>query len=180
MFMRELAILGLHRCNEGESPIVVLEADPQTRLHMTLTPEEAHRIESEWHAATHSRGCCCSTGSIYSLVQWLCGRTGVSLASIDLDARDRTMVVASVRVVAGPQETSVPCQPADALALAIRLRIPVLATETLLGILERRAVETGPGPLPDDAEAAPWLKSVTPEQFEARGTRRRRSRRHLQ
>ncbi len=168
MVMKEITITGLYRCNKGTQPVLVLETAPETELHIILTSEEAHRIASEWQASNCSSACPCSTKSIYSLVQWLCGQTGVSLSSIVLDASGDNLVVASVRSRAGSLEAAAPCQPADALALAIRLRMPVFATETLIQILERKAIETMSGPLPGDAEAVPWLTSVTPEEFAAR------------
>jgi bifunctional DNase/RNase len=166
--MKEITITGVHRCSEGERPVLVLETGPETELQIILTPDEAHRIASEWQASMPSSTCPCSRKSIYSLVQWLCWRTGISLSSIVLDASGDDLVVASVRAHGGSAEASAPCQPADALALAIRLRLPVFATETLLQILERKAIETKSSALPGDAEALPWLRSVKPRDFSAR------------
>jgi bifunctional DNase/RNase len=171
MAMKEITITGFHRCSKGERPVLVMETGPETELHLILTSEEAHRIASEWQNSIGSSACPCSRKSIYSLVQWLCIRTGIAPSSIVLDASEDDLVVASVRARAGTLEVFAPCQPADALALAIRLRLPVFATETLLQILERRAIDTESGPLPGDAEAAPWLRSVTPEQFAGRRLR---------
>jgi hypothetical protein len=89
----------------------------------------------------------------------------VGIASIILSPSGDNRLAASVQVRIGPNETSVPCHTADALALAIRLRVPVFATAALAQILDRKGTDSGKIPLPDDAEATPWLDRVKPDDF---------------
>lgn len=89
----------------------------------------------------------------------------VGIGSIVLDALGDDLLSASVQVRSGAEEASVPCHTADALALAIRLQTPVFATDSLDRILEQKGTEVGTVPLPDDAEATPWLDRVKPEDF---------------
>lgn len=165
MAMKELHIKGLDRCMKAEGAALILESAGGHALHVILTPEEAHRISHELQIGEGLPRCPCFRSSIYSLITCVISCTDVGIGSIVLDALGDDLLSASVQIRSGAEETSVPCHTADALALAIRLQAPIFATDSLDRILEQKGTEVGTVPLPDDAEATPWLERVKPDDF---------------
>jgi bifunctional DNase/RNase len=162
---KELRIKGLDRCMKAEGAILVLESAGGNELHVILTHEEAHRIAHELQAREGPPRCPCFRRSIYSLITCVCSHANVRIGSIVLDESAHELLSASVQVRIGAGETSVPCHTADALALAIRFRAPIFASDSLDRLLDRKGGEARQSSLPDDAEAAPWLDRVTPDDF---------------
>lgn len=166
MAMRQITIKGLHGClREDDRSALVLELGEGEELHVILTVEETHRIAHELRIEGELPACPCFRNSVCSLVAFIVSHGDVGIASIVLSPSGDNRLAASVQVRTGLIETSVPCRTADALALAIRLRVPVFATAALAQILERKGTDGGKVPLPDDAEATPWLDRVKPDDF---------------
>lgn len=165
MTMKEMSIKGIHRCDKARRTALVLDSSAGWKLWIALTREEAHRIASELRVESNHPACRCHTHSLYALIKGLLSPSSISIASVILDASGGDMVVATVRIRVGALDTSAPCHTADALALAIRLHAPVFATETLVKLVEAKGAKGRQGSLPTDAEAAPWLDTVKPEDF---------------
>jgi bifunctional DNase/RNase len=160
-----MKIRGLDQCVKAEGSALVLEFGEGEELHVILTVEETHRIAHELQIEDEFPTCPCFRNSVCSLVAFMVSHGDVGIASIVLSPSGDNRLAASVQVRTGPVETSVPCRTADALALAIRLRVPVFATATLAQIIEREGTCGGKDPLPDEGEAAPWLDGVKPDDF---------------
>jgi len=163
--MRLMKIRGLDQCVKAEGSALVLESSGGNELHVILTPEEAHRIAHELQLQGELPACPCFRNSLCSLVATMISLGDVGIGSIVLDAPGHNLLSASVQVRSSTEETSVPCHTADALALAIRFRAPIFATESLDQLLEWKGNETARSPLPDDAEATPWLDMGKPDDF---------------
>lgn len=98
---------------------------------------------------------------IYSLVLDMLGRLGsVITRTVVIDGGDG--VAGSVVLCRGEEEITLPCHPADALALALRTRAPILATDEALA----HACPAHPASPAGLAEAAPWVRDIRPEDFE--------------
>lgn len=165
MAMKEMSIKGIHRCGKARRTALILDSSAGWKLWIALTREEAHRIANELRVEGEHPACRCHTNSLYALIEGLLSPSGISIASVILDASGGDMVVATVLMWAGALCRSAPCHTADALALAIRLHAPVFATETLVKLVEAKGAGGRQDPLPTDAEAAPWLDTVKPEDF---------------
>lgn len=163
--MKEMRIKGIHRCGKARQTALILDSSAGWKLWIALTREEAHRIASELRVEGDHPACRCHTNSLYALIEGLLPPSGMSIVSVILDASEGDMVVATVKIRAGTLDASTPCHTADALALAIRLHAPVFATETLVKLVEAKGAKGRQDPLPTDAEAAPWLDTVKPEDF---------------
>lgn len=165
MAMKEMSIKGIHRCDKARRTALILDSSAGWKLWIALTREEAHRIASELRIEGDHPACRCRTNSLYAFIEGLLSPSGISIASVILDASGGDMVAATVKIRAGTLDTSAPCHTADALALAIRLHAPVFATETLVKLVEAKGAKGRQDPLPTDAEAAPWLDRVKPCDF---------------
>lgn len=165
MAMKEMSIKGIHRCDKARRTALILDSSTGWKLWIALTCEEAHRIASELRVEGDHPACRCYTNSLYALIEGLLSLSGILITSVILDASGGDMVVATVKMRTGALDTSAPCHTADALALAIRLHAPVFATETLVKLIEAKGAESRQESLPTDAETAPWLDGVKPEDF---------------
>lgn len=165
MSLRRMSIQGLHRCGKACRTALILDSSAGWKLWIALTREEAHRIASELRIESDHPACRCHTNSLYALIEGLLSPGGIGITSIILDASRGDMVVATVKMRAGALDTAATCHTADALALAIRLRVPVFATETLAKLVKAKAAGRRQDPLPADAETASWLDRVKPTDF---------------
>ena len=165
MTMRQMTIRGLDQCVKAEGSALVLEFGDAQELHVILTAEESHRIAHELRIEGEPPACPCFRNSLCSLVAIMVSLGDVTIDSIVLRPSGDDRLAASVQVRTGHRDTSVPCHTADALAVAIRLRVPIFATDSLGRLLEQKGAEIGRLPLPDDAEATPWLDRVKPDDF---------------
>ncbi|MBZ0160013.1 MAG: DUF151 domain-containing protein [bacterium] len=165
MAMKEMSIKGIHRCGKARRTALILDSSAGWKLWIALTREEAHRIASELKTEGNHPACRCYTNSLYALIEGLLSPSGIGITSVILDASGGDMVVATVKMRVGALDTAETCHTADALALAIRLRVPVFATETLARLVEAKGARSRQDPLPTDAEAAPWLDRIKPTDF---------------
>ncbi|MBI2882822.1 MAG: bifunctional nuclease family protein [Candidatus Methylomirabilis oxyfera] len=165
MAMKEMSIKGIHRCRKACKTALVLDSSAGWKLWIALTREEAHRIASELRVEGEHPACRCRTNSLYALIEGLLSPVGITIASVILDASGGDMVVATVKMRAGALDTAAACHTADALALAIRLRVPVFATETLVKLVEAKGAKGRQDPVPAEGETASWLDRVTPIDF---------------
>lgn len=165
MTLRQVSIQGLHRCRKRCKTTLVLDSSAGWKLWIALTREEAHRIASELQIESNHPACRCKTNSLYAFIEGLLSPSGIRITSVILDASGDDMVVATVTMRGGTLDRAAACHTADALALAIRLRVPVFATETLARLVEAKEAGRRQDPLPADAEAALWLDRVKPTDF---------------
>lgn len=165
MPLREMSIQGLHRCRKRCKTALVLDSSVGWKLWIALTREETHRIASELRIESNHPACRCYTNSLYALIEGLLSPGGIWITSVILDAAGDDMVVATVKMRAGVIDTAAACHTADALALAIRLRVPIFATETLAKLVEAKNAGRRQDPLPADADTASWLDRIKPADF---------------
>jgi len=78
-----------------------------------------------------------------------------------------------VYVRSGGDELGVPCYPPDALALALRAKVPIYATADALTHAQRVApsVDAGGGVADTRREVTRWLERVRPTDFSSRAGR---------
>ncbi|VUZ83722.1 hypothetical protein MELA_00075 [Candidatus Methylomirabilis lanthanidiphila] len=165
MSLRQMSIQGLHRCRKACKTALILDSSAGWKLWIALTREEAHRIASELQIESNRPACRCHANSLYALIEGLLSPGGIGITSVILDASGGDMVVATVKMQTGALDTAATCHTADALALAIRLRVPVFATETLAKLVEAKDAGRRQDPLPADAETASWLDKIKPADF---------------
>lgn len=165
MSLRQMSIQRLHRCKKACKTVLVLNSSAGWKLWIALTREEAHRIASELKIEGNHPACRCYTNSLCALIEGLLSPGGIWITSVILDASGGDVVVATVKIRAGALDTTAACHTADALALAIRLRVPVFATEMLVKLVEAKGAKGGQDPLPTDAETASWLDRLKPADF---------------
>lgn len=165
MSLRRMSIQGLHRCGKACRTALILDSSAGWKLWIALTREEAHRIASELRIENDHPACRCHTNSLYAFIEGLLSPGGIGITSVILDASGNNMIVATVKMRTGALDTAAMCHTADALALAIRLRVPVFATETLAKLVEAKDAGRRQDPLPADAVTASWLDRVKPTDF---------------
>jgi len=165
MSLKQMSIQGLHRSRKACRTALILDSSAGWKLRIALTREEAHRIASELQIESDHLACRCHTNSLYALIEGLLSPGGIWITSVILDASGGDMVMATVKMRVGSLDTAATCHTADALALAIRLRIPVFATEMLARLVEAKSAGYRQDPLPADAETAAWLGRIKPTDF---------------
>jgi bifunctional DNase/RNase len=145
-------VIDLCSCPPAESPMVLLEDERSTRwLAFHLPMNEANRLARVLGRA-HGHV------PIFDLAEGLVGQLGASLvrAEVHGDERGVRAILVYRRAEA---ELTFDCHPGDALALAIRAAVPIVAAETALAHacpvnaeLRKHAVRR-------------WLAAVSPADF---------------
>jgi bifunctional DNase/RNase len=157
----ELHVVQLGTCRRTGQPSVVLEDAEHTRwLAFYLPPSEANRLSRCLGSGP------CSCAPIYDLVDQLVAGLEARVARVELDCDDAG-VSASLVLERQGSPASLGCHPADAMALAIRARAPIVATAAAMArarpVVELLRGEGAAGPDPDGL--ARWLASVSPSDF---------------
>ncbi|MBI4609013.1 MAG: bifunctional nuclease family protein [Candidatus Rokubacteria bacterium] len=138
--------------------IVVLEdMERHIKLAFSTDPHEAHRLAREMG---HAR---CSCNPVYDFMQSLLGAFRATISHVVLDDMGSKGIGALVCLRQGDVGLTLSCYPPDALALALRTKVPIYATEAVLARAEARSA---PGTLPaGPAEVTGWLEQVKPDDF---------------
>ena len=138
--------------------VVVLEdLEQRFRLAFSTDPHEAHRLARE---LGHAR---CACNPIYDFIQSLLHTFQASMTRVVLDDTGSKGIHALVHLQSAEGKMTLSCYPPDALALALRAKVPIYATAEALVHAEPLSA---PGTLPSaPAQVSQWLERVKPEDF---------------
>lgn len=101
----------------------------------------------------------CACNPIYDFIQALLDSVQAGLLRIVLDDVEGVGIGAFLYVRQGDAERPLTCYPPDAVALALRMRVPIYATDAALRHAQPISPSLAPG------EMADWLERVRPEDF---------------
>ena len=145
----------LARCPAHGHTVVVLDATGRRRRRAFYAdPQEAQRLARQ--LAHGPRAC----HPVLDFIRALLAVWRAVPARVVLDDVAGQGLGAMVCLRQGGREVAVPCYPPDALALALRVGVPIYATEAALAHGDR----AGP-PEPDGEDLAGWLDRLRPEDF---------------
>jgi bifunctional DNase/RNase len=143
----------VRRSASGDEVMVVLQTASGDRYLGFLVPlNEANRLAR----VLGMSGCRCAP--IYELLLGLSMAVDTPVRHAVLDGCSEGIGATLVFRRAG-EDLTIECHPADALAIAVRTRVPVYATAAAL------AMACPARPNPEDATTR-WLESVRPSDFE--------------
>ena len=154
--MTELRVVDLCTCRQTSRPMVLLEnVDRSCWLSFYLPRNEANRL------ARVLGKTCCGAVPIFDLLGEIAQAGGLELVRAEIDGDQQGVSAALVVRHAGHELTMV-CHPADALALALRANVPILASDAALAHA-----------CPADQELRAhtvrrWLDGVSPADFDDR------------
>lgn len=139
--MIEMVVRGVERCSRSGQPVAVLEARAAAlypRIALTVTPGEAHALVHELRHQDTLR-----TQAFALLARVLTNLHG-RLAAVEIrPARDR-LATALLRLECPTGRSRVPVEVGQAIGLAVRLKIPLLASRSLLRLLSAGAASPEP------------------------------------
>jgi hypothetical protein len=154
--MTQMRIQELTSCRQHQRALVVLEDVGGTRrITFYADPNETRRLAQAM--ARGPRAC----HPVYDFIRALVERLGATPVRVVLEDVDGQGIGARVCVRQGASEVLVTCYPPDALALALRERLPIYATAEALEhaeLLSPAAAE------PEDISE--WLGRIRPHDFE--------------
>jgi uncharacterized protein len=120
--MTEMRIVDLCTCRQTSKPMVLLEDVDRSRwLSFYLPMNEANRL------ARVLGKTCCANVPIFDLVGEMVQAGGLEVVRAEIDGDDRG-VSATLVVRREGRDLAMVCHPADALALALRAKAPILAS----------------------------------------------------
>jgi len=124
--MTEMRVVDLCTCRQTARPMVLLEDVDRSRwLSFYLPMNEANRL------ARVLGKTCCARVPIFDLIGEIAEAGGLELVRAEIDG-DHQGVNASLVVRRDGRDVAMVCHPADALALALRARVPILASDAAL------------------------------------------------
>jgi bifunctional DNase/RNase len=142
-----MRIAGLSTCSRF-GQVVLEDPDGMVRLHIRLRPIMAHWLAHEL------KECQCPALSMYRLFQELLTKFDGTLRLSIIDAaEDQTPLGLMVICRQNGEEIHQFCHPADAIAMAARLHVPLYATS--------RALKRGSW-----KNIQPWLETIKPQDFQ--------------
>jgi bifunctional DNase/RNase len=148
-----MVVKAVRRSASGDEVMVVLQTASGDRyLGFLVPPNEASRLAR----VLGMGGCPCAP--IFELLLGLAHAVGTPVRRAVLDGCPEGIGATLVFRRDGGDLT-LPCHPADALALAVRARAPVYATAAALAL----SCPAPPGPV--DEATARWLDAVRPSDF---------------
>lgn len=156
--MTELHFLGIKQCERASLPALMLRDAANQRV-LAVGMEEADLPLV--CRALHRKGC--GRESVFGLVHDLLMAAGAAGVAVWLDVEDESTLVASVRFELGGKFTGLPCRPAEAVLLAVRLEAPIFASSRLTDEMDREGAPVA-DPWPD-LPVQQWLGRVRPEDF---------------
>jgi hypothetical protein len=124
--MTEMRVVDLCTCRQTSRPMVLLEDVDRSRwLSFYLPMNEANRL-------ARVLGKTCGGGvPIFDLLGEIGRAGGLELVRAEIDG-DQQGVNAALVVRRAGDDLAMACHPADALALALRAKVPILASEAAL------------------------------------------------
>jgi bifunctional DNase/RNase len=136
--MRPLRFRRLDRCPSSFAPVAVLEdAERRVEVALDVGPADLIGLRRELHPEA------VRLSSIYRTFSETVAELGGEVVRIELDRDEREQTCAFVRVCLAGLSEAIPCPPADVLALALRAKVPIVASEALVEERIRRAVAGG-------------------------------------
>lgn len=153
-----MRVLELTSSADHQRAVIVLEEmERRFRLAFSTDPHEARRLAREMGLAR------CACNPVYDFIQSLLCTFLATISRVVLDDERGKGIGALVYLRTAEGELSLPCYPPDALALALRAKVPVYATaRTLAHAQTLSGLETPP---PGPSELSSWLERVKPEDF---------------
>lgn len=138
--------------------IVVLEdVEQRFRLTFSTDPHEAHRLAREMGRAR------CACNPVYDFIQSVLCTFQATISRVVLDDVEGKGIGALIYLRRADAELSLPCYPPDALALALRAKVPVYASAKVLAHAQALSAS---GTLPaGPADVSQWLEQLKPEDF---------------
>jgi bifunctional DNase/RNase len=143
---------------DHQRTLIVLE-DLAQRFRITFAADvhEARRLAREMGRAR------CTCNPVYDFIQSLLGTFEATISRVIIDDLDGKGIGAVICLQRAEGALSLPCYPPDALALALRAKVPVYASLKVLAHAQRL---TAPGTFsPGPTEVRQWLEGVRPENF---------------
>lgn len=154
--MLRMVFRHLHRCPHSFRPLLVLEdADGRVRLTLEISPADVVRLTQELRPPDRA------LPSVYGTLAATVTALGGQLEGVFLDSSDGDLLEAFLQISHGEMPEAIPCPPTDALALALRAGLPILASERLLA----RAAPLHTTPLENHERVRGWLQRVSPSDF---------------
>ena len=155
--MTEMRVVDLCTCRQTSKPMVLLEDVARSRwLSFYLPMNEANRL-----ARVLGKTCCAGV-PIFDLISDMAEAGGLELVRAEIDG-DQQGVNASLVVRRDGHDLAMTCHPADALALALRAQVPILASDAALA-------HACPADHELRAQAVRrWLDQLRPADFDDRG-----------
>ena len=137
--MQRMRIAGISSCSRF-GQVVLEDPDGMVRLQIRLRPIVAHWLAHEL------KECQCPALSMYRLIQEL------RLAAIDA-SEDHVPLGLMILCRQNGEEIRQSCHPADAIAMAVRMQVPLYATS--------RALQRGSW-----KNIQPWFDTLKPQDFQ--------------
>ena len=159
--MTPMRVIEVSTCRQTGQPLVLLQAEERDRWLAFYVPmNEANRLAR----CLGMTSCPCTP--IFELAEQLVGHMGAAVVQAYLEGDERGISAGLVLERDG-LELALPCHPADALALAVRARAPILAQDSALAL-----ARPAPPSTPDAGDhVRQWLDRVSPGDFEAGSAR---------
>jgi bifunctional DNase/RNase len=145
--VQRMQVKGFSTCSQ-HGQVVLEDPDGMVQLSIRMRPLMAHWLAHEL------KECRCPAVSMYRLLQELVAKFGGNLRVSLIDASaDNTPL--GLLIISCPNGTEIQqaCHPADAIAMAVRTRVPLYATSRALKMGSWKSIQ-------------PWLETVTPQDFE--------------
>ena len=157
--MTPMRIRALLTSPEKDRAVIVLEdAEERLRLAFSADLQETHRLGR----ALGSTQCGCHP--IYDFVESLLGACQARITHVVLDDTCDLGIGAVVELEHANMRLTIPCYPPDALALALRAKVPIYATARALAHA-RPLAAAGDAPSPSPTDVSQWLEQVSPGDF---------------
>ena len=158
-----VAHLGLDRTTN--TPVVILqENDGQRVLPIWIGPAEASAIAMELAGVKFSRPL------THDLLKQVIVGLGAELRKVIITQVKDNTYFAELHIYRGDTIIQIDARPSDSIALALRLKAPILTSETLLELTSvdtsEGAIQPGGGGSPLDADTLKsYLQNLDPEDF---------------
>ncbi|HEY7040848.1 MAG TPA: bifunctional nuclease domain-containing protein [Methylomirabilota bacterium] len=151
--MTPMRVIEVNTCTHTGRPMVMLQVEGRDRwLAFYLPMNEANRL-ARCLGVTQ-----CPCTPIFDLAEQLIGHLRATVVQAYLEGDERGISAGLVLERDGA-ELILPCHPGDALALAVRARVPIMARDSALG----HARAAGGAPAADDLQD--WLAQIRPADF---------------
>jgi bifunctional DNase/RNase len=145
--VQRMRIAGISSCSRF-GQVVLEDPDGMVRLHIRLRPIMAHWLAHEL------KECQCPALSMYRLIQELLIKFDGTLRLAVIDAsEDHVPLGLMILCRQNGEEIRQSCHPADAIAMAVRMQVPLYATS--------RALKRGSW-----KNIQPWLETLKPQDFQ--------------
>jgi len=148
-----MRVIEVSTCRHTGRPMVMPQVEGRDRwLAFYLPTNEADRLARCLGMTS------CPCAPIFELTEQLIGLMRAAVVRAYLEGDDRGISAGLVLEREG-LELTLPCHPADALALAVRARVPIVARDSALA----HARSCGAPVAPEDVQG--WLDQVRPADF---------------